>query len=584
MRPPGGNPTFVYLWTCRQFQEQQAEWEQLNRLLQRRGFRPVLFADPVENKSPAELGLLDRKSAAALRWTLETLLADSDRRQALLQELVGSNNRLREEVQEQRSRASQHSQKASELQALLDQVKVKVQDLEDRCICRAAQTHGRALQLERHGAEATRRCEQLQQKLRRKEEEAADLRRKLRFAVEQEERRSARRNRSFQKICGRASRQQSGADRRVLDVIDFYEEERRRLREELRSARGGAEASELQDGEDRSAGAARSSSTVETFKSGSFRRAVVECLALTRWRCPPQVFPEARLEAEPDSRPVREQRHLEGRQQSAARLTAVGGAEEEAAEGPPAAVRLCSQYRGLLSDIRAVIGSPAPPARLRSPAPSTELDAELSDFQALLPVLEDWAGQRRRLQDLRDLLVDLAGGSVPPQRPGLGSAVEVEDLIQLVEDLLENPSNDPEQRLRSPTPYTLSAMVTHFQKLFDVPSLPGVYPRMNELYTRLAETTNAMRSLKDVLDLDGRATSAEVVERASALASASARQSGLQELLEEADIDSIILKVKQHDEFLPAFHRLVTDVLRTLGVTHLEEILPALKSLKRSAA
>lgn len=52
------------------------------------------------------------------------------------------------------SRAAQHSQKASELQALLDQVKVKVQDLEDRCICRAAQTHSRTLQLQRHSAEA----------------------------------------------------------------------------------------------------------------------------------------------------------------------------------------------------------------------------------------------------------------------------------------------------------------------------------------------------------------------------------------------------------------------------------------------
>lgn len=28
---------------------------------------------------------------------------------------------------------------------------------------------------------------------------------------------------------------------------------------------------------------------------------------------------------------------------------------------------------------------------------------------------------------------------------------------------------------------------------------------------------------------------------------------------------SVILKVKQHDEFLPAFHRLVTDILQTLG-------------------
>ncbi|KAF6726555.1 Centrosomal protein of 70 kDa [Oryzias melastigma] len=263
----------------------------------------------------------------------------------------------------------------------------------------------------------------------------------------------------------------------------------------------------------------------------------------------------------------------------------------------------------MLSDIRAVIRGPAPPAKLRSPAPSTELDLELSDFQALLPVLEDWAGQRRRLKDLQDLLVDLAGRSVPPQRPRHGSAaaVKVEDLILLVEDLLENAFKDPEQRLRSPTPYTLSAMVSHFQTLFDVPSLTGVYPRMNEVYTRLAEMTNAMRSLKDVLDLgssdpvrpggrsarscshaavflfaDGRATPAEVVDRASALASA--QPPGLQDLLEQADIDSIIVKVKQHDEFLQPSTASSPTSLLTLGVTHLDEILPALKALKRSAA
>lgn len=44
-------------------------------------------------------------------------------------------------------------------------------------------------------------------------------------------------------------------------------------------------------------------------------------------------------------------------------------------------------------------------------------------------------------------------------------------------------------------------MVSHFQKLFDVTSLSGVYPRMNEVYTRLGEMTNAMRNLRDVLDL-----------------------------------------------------------------------------------
>lgn len=55
--------------------------------------------------------------------------------------------------------------------------------------------------------------------------------------------------------------------------------------------------------------------------------------------------------------------------------------------------------------------------------------------------------------------------------------------------------------LRSPTRYTLGSMVSHFQKLFDVTSLRGVYPRMNEVYTRLGEMTNTMRNLCDVLEL-----------------------------------------------------------------------------------
>lgn len=48
---------------------------------------------------------------------------------------------------------------------------------------------------------------------------------------------------------------------------------------------------------------------------------------------------------------------------------------------------------------------------------------------------------------------------------------------------------------------TLQAIVSHFQKLFDVPSLYGVYPRMNEVYTRLGEMNNAVRNLQELLEL-----------------------------------------------------------------------------------
>lgn len=43
----------------------------------------------------ADLVLLDKKSAAELRTTLRAMLTDSERRQALIQELVMSNNQLK---------------------------------------------------------------------------------------------------------------------------------------------------------------------------------------------------------------------------------------------------------------------------------------------------------------------------------------------------------------------------------------------------------------------------------------------------------------------------------------------------------
>lgn len=66
--------------------------------------------------------------------------------------------------------------------------------------------------------------------------------------------------------------------------------------------------------------------------------------------------------------------------------------------------------------------------------------------------------------------------------------------------------------LRSPTRYTLGSMVSHFQRLFDVTSLSGVYPRMNEVYTRLGEMTNTMRNLRDVLELGNLQLEAHVLQ------------------------------------------------------------------------
>lgn len=54
-------------------------------------------------------------------------------------------------------RAAQHSQRVAELEGLLDAVKTRVQDLEDRCLGEAVQRHGHAQRLQREKQEAQAR-------------------------------------------------------------------------------------------------------------------------------------------------------------------------------------------------------------------------------------------------------------------------------------------------------------------------------------------------------------------------------------------------------------------------------------------
>ena len=44
-------------------------------------------------------------------------------------------------------------------------------------------------------------------------------------------------------------------------------------------------------------------------------------------------------------------------------------------------------------------------------------------------------------------------------------------------------------------------MVKHFQHLFGVPKLSGVYPAMSRLYQQVEETKNIMKHLKCSLEL-----------------------------------------------------------------------------------
>ena len=48
---------------------------------------------------------------------------------------------------------------------------------------------------------------------------------------------------------------------------------------------------------------------------------------------------------------------------------------------------------------------------------------------------------------------------------------------------------------------SIPAMVAHFQKLFDVAELSGVFPKMNEVYTSLSKYKNVVRSIQEALQI-----------------------------------------------------------------------------------
>ena len=65
----------------------------------------------------------------------------------------------------------------------------------------------------------------------------------------------------------------------------------------------------------------------------------------------------------------------------------------------------------------------------------------------------------------------------------------------------ERRSGPADLRGDRPTTEQLQSIVAHFQKLFDVSSVSGVFPRMNEIYVRLGETFNTMNTMKELLNL-----------------------------------------------------------------------------------
>uniref|UniRef100_A0A8C1IQ03 Centrosomal protein of 70 kDa n=1 Tax=Cyprinus carpio TaxID=7962 RepID=A0A8C1IQ03_CYPCA len=595
-------------------QQEQREWDAVNRLLQHHGFKPVNFADPTENKNLAELVLLERKSASDVRLMLKTMLSDSERRQGLIQELIQSNSQLKEEVQQHQTRAARQSQRAAELEGILDGVKVKVQDLEDSYIGKAAQQHNHFQQLQQDKRDAEKRCQSLEQKLSQEKEQVSQLQKKLQYAVREEERRLARQNQAFQQIHRRSARLNSTSDQQIYksssgekdssnsqknrstvekdatDMSSNYKALLKSYQEQLKETK--AQREELRTEIQRLKEDLESRPTIKELKTckQQLRR-------LDRIIQQSNIRPSQALKSQDSAEMLNTNntgiQYLDAstckrllmdvcKELNVQDVSHLISAVKVQCKQPESAFKL----EKILHDITAFLTNPRAPLGLLRQRAQTNLElSREAEFELIVPTLEVWSRQLTSLADLHRALIRLEKRLLPWQPegsiPAPSDPVRVEDLMLIVDTLLDETASD-DKVLRSPTRHTLESMVAHFQKLFDAPSLTGIYPRMNEVYTKLGEMNNAMRNLRDVLDLDDKAPPSEVVNKVGTIVSQSGNAAGheLYSLLERSDIDSIIVKLKEHEEFFPVFHSFILELLRTLDVPTLDDVLPAIRSLK----
>ncbi|XP_045395169.1 centrosomal protein of 70 kDa isoform X3 [Lemur catta] len=247
------------------------------------------------------------------------------------------------------------------------------------------------------------------------------------------------------------------------------------------------------------------------------------------------------------------------------------------------------RYFQVLCSINSIIHNPRAPVIIykQSKGGAQNFNKDLIQdcgFEHLVPIIEMWADQLISLKDLYKSLKILSAELVPWQnlkKQDENEGIKVEDLLFMVDTMLEEVENK-EKDSNMPNFKTLQAIVSHFQKLFDVPSLNGIYPRMNEVYTRLGEMNNAVRNLQELLELDSSSSLCVLVSTVGKLCRLINEDVNEQvkQVLGPEDLQSIINKLEEHEEFFPAFQAFTYDLLEILEIDDLDAIVPAVKKLK----
>ncbi|XP_044108207.1 centrosomal protein of 70 kDa isoform X5 [Neovison vison] len=467
-------------------QREEAEWESINMLLMRHGLAPLSLVKGTDLK---DLIVFDKQSSQRMRQNLKTLVEETTRQQNMIQELIETNQQLKNELQLEQSRTADHEQRANDLEQIMESVKSKIDELEDESLNRVCQQQNIIEDLQKECRALQAKCQHYKKKRMEQQETIASLQKDIYRLTKEEEERIVTQNRVFAYLCKRVPH--TILDRQLLCLIDYYECKIRKLHKQRQYKENESLSEEEKD-----------------YRS---------------------------LDASPT-------------------------------------------YKGLLmvlNSINSIVHNPRAPVIIykQSKGGTQHFNKDLVQdcgFEHLIPIIEMWADQLTSLKDLYKSLKILSAELVPWhnfKKQDENEGIRIEDLLFIVDTMLEEVENK-EKDSNVPNLKTLQAIVSHFQKLFDVPSLNGVYPRMNEVYTRLGEMNNAVRNLQELLELDSSSSLCVLVNTVGKLCKLINEDVNEQvmQVLGPEDLQSIINKLEEHEEFFPAFQAFTNDLLEILAL------------------
>nr|XP_033711249.1 centrosomal protein of 70 kDa isoform X2 [Tursiops truncatus] len=550
-------------------QREEAEWESINVLLLMHGLKPLSLDKRTDTK---DLIIFDKQSSQRMRENLKTLMEETSRQQNMIRELIETNKQLKNELQLQHSRAADQEQRANDLEQIMESVKSKIGEMEDESLNRVCQQQNKIKELQKEHKALQAKCEHYKKKRMEQQETIASLQKDICRLTKEDEERIITQNRVFSYLCKRVPHT-------ILDRQQ-YEEDESESEEDYRSL-----------------------SASPTYKG--LLMSLQNQLKESKSKIDALLIEKLNLQKDLESRPTQHELRLYQQQvkklEKALKksiklqdLISQKKAEDKDGKDEPSKdnqqqTLTDQRYFQVLRSINSIIHNPRAPVIIykQSKGGAQHFNKDLVQdcgFEHLVPIIEMWADQLASLKDLYKSLKILSAELVPwhnLKKQDENEGVKVEDLLFIVDTMLEEVENK-EKDSNMPDFQILQAIVSHFQKLFDVPSLTGVYPRMNEVYTRLGEVNNAVRNLQELLELDSSSSLCVLVSTVGKLCRLVNEDVNEQvmQVLGPEDLQSIINKLEEHEEFFPAFQAFTNDLLEILEIDDLDAIVPAVRKLK----